>query len=92
MKRILLSSTVAACLLTAMISLWIVANPVKVAAASATVDCADGTTRTCEAPDASCYAHDPDDTNHGYCLCTSEGHQVSKKTCDDDPPDPPFLD
>jgi hypothetical protein len=78
--------------LTAMISLWIAANPVKVSAANASVDCADGTTRTCEAAGASCFAHDPDDTTHGYCECTAGGQQVALKTCDGDPPDPPYLD
>jgi len=75
-----------------MISLWIVANPVKVAAASATVDCADGSKRTCEWAGASCYAHDPDGDQHGYCEC-SGGTAMVSKTCDNDPPDdPPFLD
>ena len=95
MRKFLFSSGVCACLITAIISVWIVANPpLKVAAASATVDCTDGTTRTCEAAGASCYSHDPDGDQHGYCECSRNGTALFTKTCDNDPPDddPPLLD
>ena len=94
MRRILLSSAICSCLIAALISLWIAANPpVTVRAANAIVDCSDGSTRTCEAAyPASCYAHDPDDQQHGYCECSTNGTALFTKTCDNDPPDPPYLD
>ncbi len=94
MKRILFNSAFCACALAMVVSLWIVSHPVKVLAASATVDCSDGSKRTCELSGGSCYAHDPDQEQHGYCECEYPGGPVTvSKTCDNDPPDdPPYID
>lgn len=92
MKRILFNSALCACLLAALVSLWIVAYPVKALAASASVTCRDDSTRTCAISGGSCFAHDPDQEQNGFCTCEYPGGPVTvTKTCDNDPPDDPPL-
>ena len=81
MKKLLINSGLFACLVAVIVSVWIAANPVAVKASGATATCWDGTEVWCEVAGASCYAHDGDANENGYCICTQDGHQVQFDDC-----------
>ena len=93
MKKILLNSTLIACLGVGAISLWYVANPVTVFAAESWADCLDGSTVHCSAPNSTCIAVDETESRSGYCRCTSNepgNPETDHENCPSD--DPPILD
>lgn len=71
MKKLLLNSSIAVCLLTALVSIWIVANPVRALAASSSATCANGQEINCHAPNSQCFAMDSSEAGPGYCYCMS---------------------
>lgn len=61
--------TLAACLCLLATSAWLVTNPAW--AGSYTINCADGSTRTCSG--TSCSGYDDTATSRGYCTCGTPG-------------------
>jgi hypothetical protein len=86
MKRILLNSGFCVCLVTAMVSVWIAANPASVLAASSSATCRDGREVNCESVGAgSCAGYDANGPTNGFCVCTENGVQTDHHSCDDPP-------
>jgi hypothetical protein len=85
MKSLVAASTLCLCLIGA--AAWLAATPV--AAAEYTIDCADGTKRTCSG--SACQGNDDgeDASVRGYCECKTAGVAPDIKYCpvrqDDDP-------
>ncbi len=75
MKRRIL--TLSACLSLLIASAWLVTNPAW--AGSYTINCADGTTRTCSG--THCEGADDSAGARGYCLCSSGDNSVDRKYC-----------
>jgi hypothetical protein len=73
MKKLLLSSAFIACLATALVSFWVVANPTHALAASGTATCANGQEIHCSAANSQCIAQDATDGVGGYCICVANG-------------------
>jgi predicted lipoprotein with Yx(FWY)xxD motif len=71
MKKILLNSTILAGLVAGAVSLWIVANPVSVHAASSWAACKGGGRVDCNAENSTCIGEDSTGSANGYCQCTS---------------------
>ena len=69
--------TLAACLGLLVTSGWLVTNPAW--AGSYTVDCADGSTRTCSG--THCAGNDDGTNQRGYCQCSSGDNSVDTKYC-----------
>lgn len=93
MKKILLNSTLVACLGVGAISLWFVAYPVTVFAAESWADCLDGSTVHCSAQNSTCISVDETPSRSGYCRCTSNepgNPETDHESCPSD--DPPILD
>ncbi len=87
MKRFLL--TLSPCLALLAGSAWLLATPTF--AGSYTVNCSDGTTRTCGG--THCAGNDSTATERGYCQCSSADGGSDTKYCPpiktDLPEDPP---
>lgn len=77
MRRRVLSLVVCLSLLGA--SAWLVANPTVEAVGEATINCDDGTTRTCSG--THCEGTDDTAAERGYCLCSSGDQSVDRKSC-----------
>ena len=75
MKRRIL--TLAACLGLLMTSSWLVTNPAW--AGSYTIDCADGSSRTCSG--THCAGNDDGAGTRGYCQCSSADGSLTTKYC-----------
>jgi len=71
MKRIVVNSALVACLLTLLVSFWMVANPVHALAASSKATCANGQDIQCAAASSQCFSVDSQPGAPGYCLCIS---------------------
>jgi len=95
MRRILLNSSIAACLLTALVSLWIVANPVHALAASSSATCANDQEIHCQAVNSQCFAIDSMNGTPGQCVCFSNDPNVQgptdEKYCTDSD-EVPYID
>lgn len=93
MKKLLLNSTILAGLVAGAVSLWIVANPVSVHAASSSARCRDGSTVECSASGSDCIGVDSTSSMSGYCLCVSlsDGSTTALDFCVDGE-NPPILD
>ena len=83
MKRFFISSAFFACLVTALVSFYIVANPVRALAAGSEATCADGSTVSCSSAGGSCFATDSTSSQTGYCICTKDGAQSDFDYCED---------
>jgi hypothetical protein len=84
MKSFAVSTALCLCLIAA--AAWLVATPVH--AGTLTVDCADGTTRTCSGME--CIGQDDDEWLHtvrGYCHCATSGGSYDIKQCPSRDPD-----
>lgn len=95
MKKTLLNSTILAGLAAAAISLWIVANPVSVHAASSWATCRDGSRIDCSASGSTCIGEDSTSSSTGYCMCTSNTPGVGVTSfdfCAGDGDEPPLGD
>jgi hypothetical protein len=94
MKKTLLNSTLFVCLVAGSISLWIVANPLAVHAASSSATCANGEIINCSGAASNCIGVDSTPSTSGYCLCTAQngGAQTALKLCIDIDEDPPLND
>ncbi|HEX6182742.1 MAG TPA: hypothetical protein VFZ44_02445 [Pyrinomonadaceae bacterium] len=75
MKRRIL--TLVACLGLLMASGWLVTNPAW--AGSYTIDCADGSSRTCSG--THCAGNDDGAGVRGYCQCSSADGSITTKYC-----------
>lgn len=94
MKRILLNSSLAVCLLTALVSIWVVANPVRALAASSSATCANGQAVECHAAASQCFSMDSNEAGPGYCFCISNSSPsttTAEKYCTDSDEEP-YLD
>ena len=96
MRRILLNSSIAACFLTVLVSLWIVANPVHALAASSSATCMNGQEIHCQAANSQCFAVDSAANGGapGYCQCISNtppNNQTALEVCTDSD-EVPYLD
>jgi hypothetical protein len=80
MRKVLLNSSIAACLLTALVSLWIVANPVPAQAASSSATCANQQQIYCQATNSQCFAIDSLNGTPGGCVCYSNDPNVQSPT------------
>lgn len=88
MKKRLLNSGLVLSLVLGLISLWVVANPQLARAedplaGGSEANCAYGDKLkvTCSAPGATCFGHDPDNEQDGYCFCMRDGVQVDFDAC-----------
>lgn len=90
MKRTILSASLVACLITVMISFWIIVNPKSALAAGASASCSsnEGDTVSCHAENSECFAFDKTVNANGYCICISldSGDQTDFNFCGDEAP------
>jgi hypothetical protein len=70
-------TTLVACLGLLVTSAWLVTNPAW--AGSYTINCADGSTRTCSG--SNCQGNDDTSTQRGYCTCGTPGGTPDSKEC-----------
>ena len=90
MKRSILSAGLIACLITLMISFWIIANPKPALAAGSTATCSSNPddTVSCHADGSECFSFDKTVNANGYCICLSleSGDMTDFKVCGDEAP------
>ncbi len=87
MKKIILNSSLAASVVTLVISFWIIAKPVPAFAASSSAICANGESVTCQAANSQCFGIDSMNGTPGGCICISNDPNIhdptDKKECTD---------